>query len=87
MDGGTAAVESVMTDVAARGRGYADAVLARIVTLAAEAGCDLVVLEADGGDWPRDWYARRGFRELGSTWEVSRSDVPTQTGTRTASSR
>ncbi len=87
VDGATAAVESVMTDVTARGRGYADAVLARIVTLAAEAGCDLVVLEADGGDWPRHWYARRGFRELGSTWEVSRSDVPAQTGTSTASSR
>ena len=72
VDGGTAAVESVLTDADARGRGYADAVLARVVTLAAEAGCDLVVLEADGADWPRHWYARRGFRPIGSTWDVSR---------------
>ena len=72
VDGATAAVESVLTDVEARGRGHADAVLARILTLAAEAGCDLVVLEADAADWPRHWYARRGFRVIGSTWDVSR---------------
>jgi ribosomal protein S18 acetylase RimI-like enzyme len=75
VDGATAAVESVLTDVAARGRGYADALLARTLTLAAEAGCDLVVLEADADDWPRDWYARRGFRVVGSVWDVSRTDV------------
>jgi GNAT superfamily N-acetyltransferase len=72
VDGATAAVESVLTDVDARGRGHADAVLARILTLAAEAGCDLVVLEADAADWPLQWYARRGFRPIGSTWDVSR---------------
>ncbi|HEX2073259.1 MAG TPA: GNAT family N-acetyltransferase [Geodermatophilus sp.] len=70
VDGATAAVESVLTDPAARGRGYADAVLTRILTLAAEAGCDLVVLEADAADWPRHWYARRGFAVVGSVWEV-----------------
>jgi ribosomal protein S18 acetylase RimI-like enzyme/uncharacterized protein (DUF952 family) len=72
VDGGTAAVESVLTDPAARGRGHADALLARILTLANEAGCDLVVLEADADDWPREWYARRGFRIAGSVWDVSR---------------
>ena len=72
VDGATAAVESVTTDPDARGRGHADAVLAKILTLAAEGGCDLVVLEADAGDWPREWYARRGFRIVGSTWDVWR---------------
>ncbi|WP_347057560.1 GNAT family N-acetyltransferase [Blastococcus sp. HT6-30] len=72
VDGATAAVESVLTDPAARGRGYADAVLARILELATDAGCDLVVLEAAGGDWPRHWYARHGFEEIGSTWTVDR---------------
>jgi uncharacterized protein (DUF952 family)/GNAT superfamily N-acetyltransferase len=71
VDGGTAAVDSVLTDRAARGRGHAGAVLARIVSLAAEAGCDLVVLEAAGDDWPRHWYAGAGFAELGSTWDVA----------------
>jgi ribosomal protein S18 acetylase RimI-like enzyme len=73
VDGATAAVESVLTDPDARGRGYGDAVLAKVLTLAADAGCDLVVLEADATDWPREWYARRGFRIVGSVWDVSRS--------------
>lgn len=73
VDGATAAVESVMTDPEARGRGYGDALLARALELAGEAGCDLVVLEAAADDWPRGWYARRGFAEVGRTWAVSRA--------------
>ncbi|MBN1093530.1 DUF952 domain-containing protein [Blastococcus sp. TML/M2B] len=73
VDGATAALESVMTDPEARGRGHADALLARALELAGAAGCDLVVLEATADDWPRRWYARRGFAELGRTWSVSRS--------------
>jgi uncharacterized protein (DUF952 family)/GNAT superfamily N-acetyltransferase len=84
VDGGTAAVDSVLTDRAVRGRGHAGALLARILTLAAEAGCDLVVLEAAGDDWPRHWYARAGFTELGSTWDVS---APGHTGANTDSRR
>jgi uncharacterized protein (DUF952 family)/GNAT superfamily N-acetyltransferase len=72
IDGATAAVDSVLTDTAARGRGYADAVLARALQVATEAGCDLVVLEAAAEDWPRHWYARRGFETVGSAWAVSR---------------
>ena len=84
IDGATASVESVMTDPAARGRGHGDAVLARALGLAAGAGCDLVVLEADAGDWPRHWYARRGFRAVGSQWEVV---APQAGGATQASSR
>jgi uncharacterized protein (DUF952 family)/ribosomal protein S18 acetylase RimI-like enzyme len=72
IDGATAAVDSVLTDPDARGRGHADAVLARALNLAADAGCDLVVLEAAADDWPRHWYARRGFEVVGSTWAVDR---------------
>jgi uncharacterized protein (DUF952 family)/GNAT superfamily N-acetyltransferase len=72
IDGATAAVDSVLTAPAARGRGHADAVLARALDLAARSGCDLVVLEAAADDWPRQWYARRGFAELGTTWAVDR---------------
>ncbi|WP_040338190.1 GNAT family N-acetyltransferase [Candidatus Blastococcus massiliensis] len=71
VDGATAALESVMTDPGHRGRGHAGALLARALELAAAAGCDLVVLEAAGGDWPRGWYARRGFTEVGRAWSVS----------------
>ncbi|MFL6096237.1 MAG: GNAT family N-acetyltransferase [Blastococcus sp.] len=72
IDGGTAFVDSVLTDPAARERGHADAVLARALDLAARAGCDAVALEAAAGDWPRLWYARRGFEELGTIWAASR---------------
>jgi len=72
VDGATAAVDSVLTEPAARGRGHAGAVLARAIDLAAGAGCDVVVLEAAADDWPRQWYARRGFAELGTTWAVDR---------------
>jgi uncharacterized protein (DUF952 family)/ribosomal protein S18 acetylase RimI-like enzyme len=86
VDGATAAVDSVLTDRGARGRGHAGAVLARALTLAAEAGCDLVVLEAAGDDWPRHWYARHGFEVVGATWDVS-APGSGQTGAKTESSR
>jgi uncharacterized protein (DUF952 family)/ribosomal protein S18 acetylase RimI-like enzyme len=70
IDGATAAVDSVMTDPDVRGRGHGDAVLARALDIAHEAGCDLVVLEASADDWPRHWYARRGFEVVGSVWDV-----------------
>lgn len=72
VDGATAAVDSVMTDPAVRGRGHADAVLARCLDLAVEGGCDLIVLEASADDWPRHWYGRRGFETLGTSWSVDR---------------
>jgi uncharacterized protein (DUF952 family)/GNAT superfamily N-acetyltransferase len=85
VDGATAAFESMNTDPAARGRGHGDAVLAAALDRAADRGCDLVVLEADATDWPRHWYARRGFVPVGSVWEVS---VPrAQAGATTDSSR
>ncbi|MGY1812179.1 GNAT family N-acetyltransferase [Blastococcus sp. SYSU D00820] len=86
VDGATATVESVMTDPVARGRGHARAVLARLVTLAAEAGCDLVALEADAQDWPRHWYARHGFAVVGSLWDVAAPALP-QAGATQESSR
>jgi uncharacterized protein (DUF952 family)/GNAT superfamily N-acetyltransferase len=82
LDGATAAVDSVLTAPEARGRGYADAVLSRALQVAAAAGCDLVVLEALATDWPRHWYARRGFEVVGSVWELLR-----QTGASAESSR
>ena len=82
VDGATAVVDSVLTDPRARGRGHGGAVLAAALDLATDAGCDLVVLEADGADWPQHWYARRGFEPVGSVWEGF-----AQTGTSSDSSR
>ncbi|GAA3174564.1 hypothetical protein GCM10010531_30180 [Blastococcus jejuensis] len=72
VDGATAAIDSVLTHPSARGRGHADAVLARALDLATDAGCDLVVLEAAAQDWPRHWYDRRGFEVVGSVWNAVR---------------
>ncbi|RZU32685.1 GNAT family N-acetyltransferase [Blastococcus saxobsidens] len=72
VDGATAAVDSVLTDPGHRGRGHGDALLARALELASDAGCDLVVLEAAGDDWPQHWYARRGFEQVGSMWGADR---------------
>ncbi len=90
VDGATAAVEAVTTEPGARGRGHGDAVLARCLQVAAAGGCDLVVLEALAADWPREWYARRGFAVAGSTWEATGPPVavvPQTGGTTQDSSR
>jgi uncharacterized protein (DUF952 family)/ribosomal protein S18 acetylase RimI-like enzyme len=71
-DGATAAVDSVLTDPRARRRGYADALLTAALQRAGAAGCDLVVLDAAELDWPRQWYARRGFAAVGRTFDVVR---------------
>jgi hypothetical protein len=47
-------------------------VLALALDTAREAGCDLVVLDAATGDWPRHWYARHGFAAVGRTWDAVR---------------
>jgi ribosomal protein S18 acetylase RimI-like enzyme len=72
VDGATASVESVLTDPRARRRGYADALLTAALHRAGAAGCDLVVLDVAELDWPRQWYARRGFAVVGRTWDAVR---------------
>ena len=72
VDGATASLESVVSRPAARRRGYGNAVLARALDVARGAGCDLVVLDAADGDWPRHWYGRHGFTPVGRTWDAVR---------------
>ncbi|SDX86690.1 Protein of unknown function [Geodermatophilus africanus] len=67
------------------GGSTATPVLAAALNRAADRGCDLVVLEADAIDWPRHWYARRGFEPVGSVREVSAPRA--QAGATTDSSR
>jgi uncharacterized protein (DUF952 family)/ribosomal protein S18 acetylase RimI-like enzyme len=68
IDGATAAVEAVQTDPAVRGRGYARALVLDAVRRARASGCDLVWLIARAEDWPRHWYARIGFDDVGARW-------------------
>lgn len=68
IDGATAELDAVETAPTHRGRGLGDALLAGALRQARQAGCDLVWLDADAADWPRDWYRRRGFGEVGESW-------------------
>jgi GNAT superfamily N-acetyltransferase len=68
-DGRTAQVEDVYTAPEARGRGFGRAVVTRAVELARDAGHDLIFINADDNDWPKNLYARIGFRPLGHLWQ------------------
>ena len=71
-DGRTAQVEDVYTAPQARGRGFGRAMVTRAVELAREAGHDLIFINADDNDWPKELYARIGFRPLGRLWQFHR---------------
>ncbi|MBC3839504.1 GNAT family N-acetyltransferase [Streptacidiphilus sp. 4-A2] len=58
---GLAQLEDLVTAVPYRGRGHGDALVATGLALAAAAGIPQLFLTADASDWPRRWYARRGF--------------------------
>ncbi len=68
-----AQIEDVMTAEAHTRRGYADTVLA--TALREAAGYSLVFLLADAGDWPRTWYARRGFTPIGCSHVFTRTEA------------
>jgi len=70
---GIAQIEDVMTAERHTRRGYADTVLATALHQAA--GYGLVFLLADAGDWPRTWYARRGFTPIGRSHVFTRTEA------------
>jgi len=64
---GIAQVEHVDTLEPFRGRGIARNVVLRAVAEARAGGADLILIEADRDDWPRELYRRLGFDEIGRT--------------------
>lgn len=72
IDGATAAIESVGTDIDRRGAGLATAVVHEAVRRARAAGCDVVFLSAAADDWPRHWYERLGFAEVAHRFQARR---------------
>jgi ribosomal protein S18 acetylase RimI-like enzyme len=67
VDGTTGWVEDVYTSPEARGRGYARALVTNAAALAKSEGSELTFIVADDNDWPKDLYARIGFRPIGRT--------------------
>ena len=72
IDGATAAIEAVMTAPSARSQGHAAALVGDAVRRARAAGCDVIWLLCRADDWPRHWYQRIGFVDVGCRWEAVR---------------
>lgn len=72
--GWTGEIDAVATRTAFRGKGYAAALLKAAIEAATSRRCTHVVLSALTDDWPRAWYSRRGFVEVGTAWEALRRD-------------
>jgi GNAT superfamily N-acetyltransferase len=60
-------VEDVYTVPAARGRGYARALVTHAVEVARADAPEVVFIVADADDWPQHLYASIGFRPIGTT--------------------
>jgi ribosomal protein S18 acetylase RimI-like enzyme len=67
-----AQVEHVDTLAEFRGRGIARNVVLRAVHEARATGADLILIEADLDDWPKELYRRFGFDEIGRSWAFTR---------------
>ena len=76
-----AQIEDLVTADTHLHQGYADAVLTTALQQAAT--CELLFLIADSTDWPRTWYARRGFTAIGHSHVFTRT--PTLNGADEAS--
>ncbi|HVQ86864.1 MAG TPA: GNAT family N-acetyltransferase [Actinomycetes bacterium] len=63
-ENGVGQIEDVNTQPDYQGRGYARATVLAGVDLLRGLGCDLIFLEADADDWPRELYFRLGFTHL-----------------------
>jgi predicted GNAT family acetyltransferase len=72
-------IESVMTLKEFRGRGFGKAVVARALAESKAASHELTFLLADADDWPREFYRKLGFEEIGRVWDFPRE--PSSGGT------
>jgi ribosomal protein S18 acetylase RimI-like enzyme len=71
--GDVAQVEAVYTLEAYRGRGFGRAVVLAASNAARDSGADLVFLDADDEDWPKELYTKLGFDELRRFWSFVKS--------------
>jgi GNAT superfamily N-acetyltransferase len=66
--GTTAWVEDVYTVSEARGRGYARLLVTYVTALAVATNPELTFIIADDNDWPKELYAKVGFRPIDRTY-------------------
>jgi GNAT superfamily N-acetyltransferase len=71
--GDVAQIEDVGTLKAFRRRGIARAMVSLAIDLAA--GAELIWIAADEEDWPKELYAKLGFRPVGRTWTFTLPSV------------
>lgn len=71
-DGVIAQIEDVGALASARGHGLGRAVVAAAIEAAVTDGHELLFIVGEEDDWPKDLYARMGFRPIGRTWTCLR---------------
>jgi ribosomal protein S18 acetylase RimI-like enzyme len=67
---GLGEIDEVTTLERFRRRGLGTAVVEAALATSLAAGHEATFLVAATSDWPREWYARLGFRTIGKRWEV-----------------
>jgi GNAT superfamily N-acetyltransferase len=70
---GVAELDEVTTLERFRRRGLGAAAVETALATALAGRNELVFILADARDWPRHWYARLGFRPIGTRYEVHRA--------------
>lgn|SRR3954449_898098 len=68
--GGIAEIHEVTTLDRFRRRGLAGAAVEAAIAASLSDGHDLLYILAVEDDWPKDWYGRLGFREIGYRYEL-----------------
>jgi GNAT superfamily N-acetyltransferase len=71
-DGEVALVEDVATVSPLRGHGLARAAVSAAIDAAVAGGHELILIGADDDDWPKQFYGRLGFVDLGRVWSFVR---------------
>ena len=72
IDGDIAQVEDVATLRAYRGRGVARAMVSLATDVARDTDAELIWIAADDNDWPKELYAKLGFRPMGRIFSFTR---------------
>lgn len=72
IEGDIAQVEDVATLQAHRGRGVARAMVSLAIDIAHDRDAALIWIAADDNDWPKELYAKLGFRPIGRIYSFTR---------------